>query len=366
MWRVFVKCTELQRTFYKTPLTQHRWMWRMWSGLILLMGAPTLLAHKIRSHSKKASSHGCDCEWTDRSNEAALEPVHEALDPGQDTALLFFNICLLLGLLGVAVDDVVEEAGTASMAVAVAESPPHDRLPEPPDHLFHLLILLVVAVLVVLISVAEPLPRRHILLLVLVVVVVEVEPVPLHAHALCRLWGGGSLLLLLLVLDVVETVAAHVVVEVEAEPPPQHLVLPRPDCRRALVVVPVGVGERRRLLACNSHLPLSVAVRERAIRVRLGHGHLLPRLPGHLCGCGQDGKVAHCLLAPRAVARTRELVRRVTVDPVVAFQPEVVVVVEPVRRQAEEFEPMLLLLRRDGLLFSGAGGARLSVDRGVG
>jgi hypothetical protein len=46
---VFVKCTELQRTFYKTPLTQHRWMWRMWSGLILLMGAPTLLAHKIRS-----------------------------------------------------------------------------------------------------------------------------------------------------------------------------------------------------------------------------------------------------------------------------------------------------------------------------
>jgi hypothetical protein len=29
-------------------------MWRVWSGLILLMGAPALLAHKIRSHLAKA------------------------------------------------------------------------------------------------------------------------------------------------------------------------------------------------------------------------------------------------------------------------------------------------------------------------
>jgi hypothetical protein len=35
--------------FTKTPLTQHHWMWRMWSGLILLMGAAGPLAHRIRS-----------------------------------------------------------------------------------------------------------------------------------------------------------------------------------------------------------------------------------------------------------------------------------------------------------------------------
>jgi hypothetical protein len=37
------------KNILQNPLTQHRWMWRVWSALILLMGAPTLLAHKIRS-----------------------------------------------------------------------------------------------------------------------------------------------------------------------------------------------------------------------------------------------------------------------------------------------------------------------------
>jgi hypothetical protein len=37
--------------FTKTPLTQHHWMWRVWSGLILLMGAAALLGHRIRSHN---------------------------------------------------------------------------------------------------------------------------------------------------------------------------------------------------------------------------------------------------------------------------------------------------------------------------
>jgi hypothetical protein len=44
----FVKCSLQLCTFYKNPLTQHRWMCRVWSGLILLMGAAGLLAHKIR------------------------------------------------------------------------------------------------------------------------------------------------------------------------------------------------------------------------------------------------------------------------------------------------------------------------------
>jgi hypothetical protein len=41
------------KNILQNPLTQHRWMWRVWSGLILLMGAPTLLAHKIRSLLRK-------------------------------------------------------------------------------------------------------------------------------------------------------------------------------------------------------------------------------------------------------------------------------------------------------------------------
>jgi hypothetical protein len=37
----------------KKPLTQHRWMWRVWSGLILLMGTAALLAHKIRCRDEE-------------------------------------------------------------------------------------------------------------------------------------------------------------------------------------------------------------------------------------------------------------------------------------------------------------------------
>jgi hypothetical protein len=55
MYRARVEGVE--RLLYK-----HRWMWRVWSGLILLMGAAALVAHKILSPSQNlcilASYHG--------------------------------------------------------------------------------------------------------------------------------------------------------------------------------------------------------------------------------------------------------------------------------------------------------------------
>jgi hypothetical protein len=45
----FCKMYRVAKNILQNPLTQHRWMWRVWYGLILLMGAPALLAHKIRS-----------------------------------------------------------------------------------------------------------------------------------------------------------------------------------------------------------------------------------------------------------------------------------------------------------------------------
>jgi hypothetical protein len=54
---VFYKMYRVAKNILQNPLTQHRWMWRVWSGLILLMGAPTLLAHKIRSLKKMVWSY---------------------------------------------------------------------------------------------------------------------------------------------------------------------------------------------------------------------------------------------------------------------------------------------------------------------
>jgi hypothetical protein len=45
----FYKIYRVVKNILQNPLTQHRWMWRVWSRLILLMEAPMLLAHKIRS-----------------------------------------------------------------------------------------------------------------------------------------------------------------------------------------------------------------------------------------------------------------------------------------------------------------------------
>uniref|UniRef100_A0A0A8ZU74 Uncharacterized protein n=1 Tax=Arundo donax TaxID=35708 RepID=A0A0A8ZU74_ARUDO len=258
---------------------------------------------------------------SDRNRPDALEPVHEALNPRHHLALLLLLAVSLLGLLGAVVVE----------AAAVAEPPPHDRLPEPPDHLFHFVVLVVVAVAVLVLTVAEPLP--HLLLLLVVVVVVAVEPL----HDLCAF----LLILMVLLLEVVAE--AVVAVQAVAEHPPQHLLLPPLD-RRAIVL-----------------LPLAIAVRERAIGIRLRHRlHFVPRLPELPVADELGGQGLGLAVAVEQV--------RVPEDAVVARPPEVaveeavaarVVAVAPVRGQEEE----PVLLRGDIL---GVGGARLGGECRVG
>jgi hypothetical protein len=73
--------------FTKTPLTQHHWMWRVWSGLILLMGAVRsglillmgaagLLAHRIRSPGSGTVRW---CSGSISSPNAGFSGIHLAI-----------------------------------------------------------------------------------------------------------------------------------------------------------------------------------------------------------------------------------------------------------------------------------------------